>query len=65
MRISLPQKPLPETIFRICSTFNAMGLALEANALRRERNLDVVAVGRRADRGSRDRRTDRPGMPNR
>ena len=59
------------TIFRICSTFNATGLALGANAQcrarRPQRSLGRVKVALAVVAGgdSRGRRTDRHGMPNR
>ena len=64
MRTSPPRKPRQATIFRICSSFNATGLAREAHAQRQEPR---AAAGQRrpAGRGRRGRRTDRRGMPNR
>ena len=63
MHTSLPRKPLREMTFRICSTFNATGPALEANAQLRERSL-AVAGRALVDKGLRGRRTDQPGMQN-
>ena len=62
-------KPRPETIFRICSTFNATGRALAASEhhlVRRPRhNLGKVKVAPDAAVGAPGgRRTDRRGMPN-
>jgi hypothetical protein len=74
LRISLPRKPRRVTIFRICSIFNATGLALEVSehhpaqerARHPQHNLGKVKVAPDAVVGvAQGRRTGRRGMPNR
>ena len=61
----LPRKPLRAMIFRICSSSNATGRALEVRALRVGRERRVEQVARVSDSARRVRRTDPYGISNR